>query len=120
MNEWERRIRRAEDLGAQYGFAAEILRFYAAIARFQEKLFTESEKSKTGIPASDPQPFAQAFASKASQALQNIFVSGRQEWSRAAARGCPLVARSRRRFAFPIADGFLGSPRSWRIATGTL
>ena len=64
MNEWERRIRRAEDLGAQYGFAAEILRFYAAIARFQEKLFTESEKSKTGIPASDPQPFAQALPVK--------------------------------------------------------
>src|SRR5208282_4037896 len=35
-NEWQRRIQRAEELAAQYSFAAEILRFYGAVARFQE------------------------------------------------------------------------------------
>ena len=41
QNEWQRRIARAEELGAQYSFASEILRFYAAIARFQEKFYGE-------------------------------------------------------------------------------
>ena len=41
QNEWQRRIRRAEELGAQYSFAAEILRFYVAIARFQENFSLE-------------------------------------------------------------------------------
>ncbi len=36
QNEWQRRIQRAEELGAQYSFAAEILRFYVAVARFQQ------------------------------------------------------------------------------------
>jgi FdhE protein len=40
-SEWQRRIARAEELGAEYTFAAEILRFYVAIARFQEKLYGE-------------------------------------------------------------------------------
>jgi FdhE protein len=40
-NEWQRRIARAEELSAQYGFAAEILCFYAVIARFQEKFYKE-------------------------------------------------------------------------------
>lgn len=40
-NEWQRRILRAEELSAQYSFAAEILRFYAVIARFQERFFRE-------------------------------------------------------------------------------
>jgi hypothetical protein len=35
QSEW-RRIARTEELGAQYTFAAEILRFYVAIAHFQE------------------------------------------------------------------------------------
>ena len=37
QSEWHRRIRRAEELGARYTFAAEILRFYVVIARFQRK-----------------------------------------------------------------------------------
>jgi formate dehydrogenase maturation protein FdhE len=40
-NEWQRRILRAEELSAQYGFAAEILCFYAVIARFQERFFRQ-------------------------------------------------------------------------------
>jgi len=38
QSEWQRRIARAEELGAQYSFASEILGFFVAIARFQEKL----------------------------------------------------------------------------------
>jgi FdhE protein len=41
QNEWQRRIARAEQLGAQYTFAAEMLRFYAAVARFQESMYRE-------------------------------------------------------------------------------
>ena len=58
QNEWQRRIARAEELGAQYGFAAEILRFYVAIARFQEKFYEELgrsfERSRAGSVESEP------------------------------------------------------------------
>jgi FdhE protein len=36
---WDKRIRRAEQLAAEYPASAEILRFYAQIARFQEKVY---------------------------------------------------------------------------------
>lgn len=55
-NEWQRRIARAEELGAQYGFAAEILRFYVVIARFQESFCGE-------IVASDADGFARSLPS---------------------------------------------------------
>src|SRR5208337_881608 len=64
QNEWQRRIARAEELGAQYTFAAEILRFYAAIARFQENFYRELARSLerssagAGVFASDSEPFA--------------------------------------------------------------
>jgi len=64
QNEWQRRIVRAEELGAQYTFAAEILRFYVAIARFQENFYGELNKSvrrsSAGADdvASDSEPFA--------------------------------------------------------------
>ena len=45
QNEWQRRIQRAEELDAQYIFAAEILRFYTAVARFQETFSGELGKS---------------------------------------------------------------------------
>jgi len=45
QNEWQRRIARAGELGVQYTFASEILRFYVAIARFQENLSGELGKS---------------------------------------------------------------------------
>lgn len=40
---WSRRINRAEDLAKQYSFAAEILGFYAQVARFQEGLYHRLE-----------------------------------------------------------------------------
>jgi len=59
QNEWQRRIARAEKLGAEYGFASEILGFYAAILRFQERVYREVEGS--GVPAKgnagDTEPF---------------------------------------------------------------
>src|SRR5437660_7942170 len=58
QNEWQRRIARAEELGAQYSFSAEILRFYVAIARFQEKFYEELgrsfERSRAGSVESEP------------------------------------------------------------------
>jgi formate dehydrogenase maturation protein FdhE len=68
QNEWPRRIARAEELGAQYNFAAEILGFYAAIARVQEKFYAElgrgttqsSAKQKVDL-ASGPDAFARPF-----------------------------------------------------------
>lgn len=62
QSEWQRRIARAEELGAQYTFAAEILRFYVVIARFQEKFYGELARSRSGARAggvaSDSEPFA--------------------------------------------------------------
>lgn len=45
-NEWQRRIDRAEELAARYESAAEILGFYGAIARFQERFYRDMEGSR--------------------------------------------------------------------------
>lgn len=45
---WQRRIARAEELGARYPFAAEILRFYVAVARFQQDLYCTLESLPGG------------------------------------------------------------------------
>jgi len=51
QGEWQRRIARAEELGSQYSFAAEILRFYAAIARFQKDFSAELGRSPGAVGA---------------------------------------------------------------------
>ena len=63
QNEWQRRMTRAEELGAQYGFAAEILRFYSAIARFQESFYREFLRSSVDVSrdTSESEPFARAL-----------------------------------------------------------
>ena len=59
---WQRRIARAEELEARYTFAAEILRFYAAVARFQAKFYGEIEDSKSiREVVTDTNPFSQDF-----------------------------------------------------------
>jgi FdhE protein len=45
IRDWQRRIDRAEELAGRYEFAAEILRFYSAIARFQQKFYGEIEEA---------------------------------------------------------------------------
>ena len=58
-NEWQRRIDRAEEMASRYASAAEILRFYAAVARFQAELYREIEGSAwVGKAASGSNPFA--------------------------------------------------------------
>src|ERR1017187_699251 len=58
-NEWQRRIHRAEELAARYTSASEILRFYGAIARFQEKFYRDIEGSRVVREvAADTNPFA--------------------------------------------------------------
>jgi FdhE protein len=52
QTEWRRRIVRASELGTQYGFAAEILRFYVEVARWQEKFYGEMGSlsgTRTGV-----------------------------------------------------------------------
>jgi len=59
QKQWQRRIERAGELAARYEFAAEILRFYAAVAHFQAKLYREIEHST--VPIETPvggNPFA--------------------------------------------------------------
>ncbi|MGA7294816.1 MAG: formate dehydrogenase accessory protein FdhE [Terriglobales bacterium] len=61
QNEWQRRIERAEELGAQYSFAAETLRFYSAIAQFQQNFYREIDQLSGRVSAeagSVPEPFA--------------------------------------------------------------
>ena len=47
VNEWEQRIKRAEQLAGQYTFAAEILCFYAHVARLQQTLRERLERAAT-------------------------------------------------------------------------
>jgi formate dehydrogenase accessory protein FdhE len=54
---WQRRIKRAEHLAKQYSFAAEILGFYAKIARFQEDFYHRLEAAANRISTSAEQNF---------------------------------------------------------------
>jgi len=68
-NEFQRRIARAEELGAQYSSAAEILRFYAAVARFQERFYAElakrlQDRALEFDVESGPDAFARPFPSE--------------------------------------------------------
>ena len=57
-SEWQRRIERAEELAGRYAFAAEILGFYVAIARFQKKFYGEIEGARVVREvAADGHPF---------------------------------------------------------------
>ncbi len=61
VREWESRMARAEELGAQHMFAAEILRFYIPIARFQQEFYADLAGSQAGVVGgltSDSDPFA--------------------------------------------------------------
>jgi FdhE protein len=40
LSKWDQRIRRADALAAEHSFAAEVLRFYSHIARFQKDLYS--------------------------------------------------------------------------------
>ncbi len=59
QNTWQRRISRAEELAESYNFAAEVLHFYVAIARFQKKFYEElvQPDSPAADIASDREPF---------------------------------------------------------------
>ena len=66
-NGWERRIDRAEELAQKHAFAAEILRFYALIAKFQAefhgRLASEAtlQEQPPGVRASDPNAVGEWF-----------------------------------------------------------
>ncbi|MGC2197505.1 MAG: formate dehydrogenase accessory protein FdhE [Terriglobales bacterium] len=49
---WQRRMERAEDLAGQHPFAAEILRFYLQVARFQGELYRRLESFAATRPQS--------------------------------------------------------------------
>ena len=55
---WQQRIQRAVELASKYPFAAEMLRFYAAIAGFQEELSDRLESASLQPPRSTIQQLA--------------------------------------------------------------
>jgi FdhE protein len=69
VNGWGRRIERAEELAGQYPFAAEILHFYAHIARFQQslrdrmELASSARSDATGRTLTGPPELAGMMAS---------------------------------------------------------
>src|SRR5579863_1453079 len=50
--EWDRRIRRANELTSSYPFAAEGLRFYSRVATFQRSLYADIQKALGDSPLS--------------------------------------------------------------------
>ena len=48
--QWDRRIRRANELASTYPFAAEGLRFYSRVATFQKSLYEEIQKGSPVLP----------------------------------------------------------------------
>ena len=49
-SQWDRRIRRADELTSTYPFAAEGLRFYSQLATFQKNLYSEIQKALADSP----------------------------------------------------------------------
>jgi len=124
MSAWRRtnaaRIRRAEKLAAQYSFAAEILRFYVTVARFQENFYAELgksvENSSTGTKVtSDPEPFARPLrrdlAGWFGKFLSSVEQSGPARFGRRRT-SCGAATK----LPFQLADGFLEWNRS--VAAG--
>jgi len=50
LPQWDRRIRRANELTSTYPFAAEGLRFYSCVATFQKSLYEEIQKTSAVSP----------------------------------------------------------------------
>ena len=50
QREWDRRIRRANELTSTYPFAAEGLRFYSRVATFQKSLYADLQKALGDSP----------------------------------------------------------------------
>jgi FdhE protein len=50
LSQWDRRIRRANELTSTYPFAAEGLRFYSRVATFQKSLYEEIQKALPVLP----------------------------------------------------------------------
>ena len=48
--QWDRRIRRANELTSSYPFAAEGLRFYTRVATFQRNLYADIQKALADSP----------------------------------------------------------------------
>ena len=97
---WQRRIQRAEELASQHAFAAEILRFYIHVARFQEDLHRKLSVVLQSPPASADRELTvtelvelssrfQALLSMAeahgpkslAELSRELFVRGRDVWS---------------------------------------
>jgi FdhE protein len=57
-NSWQRRIRRAEELAAKHSYAAEVLRFYARIAAFQQVLYEKLDSAASRSEREPRQPLA--------------------------------------------------------------
>src|ERR1700692_3855516 len=74
QGEWDRRIARAEELGAQHSFAAEILRFYVAVARFQKDFSMELERGGAGKGSvkSEADSFAYAFPAQLARRFRDF------------------------------------------------
>lgn len=58
VSAWQRRIARAEELVGQHPFAAEVLRFYRHIARFQESLYRRLDEVLPQQDASSCSPLS--------------------------------------------------------------
>ena len=50
-SKWDQRIRRADELASAYPFAADVLRFYSHVARFQKDLYTHMAEVGTDLSA---------------------------------------------------------------------
>jgi hypothetical protein len=52
-SQWDRRIRRANELTSSYSFAAEGLRYYSRVATFQRSLYGDIERALADSPAAE-------------------------------------------------------------------
>src|ERR1700693_724548 len=53
QREWDRRIRRANELTSSYPFAAEGLRYYTRVATFQRSLYADIQQALADSPKND-------------------------------------------------------------------
>jgi FdhE protein len=70
-NPWQRRIARADELAARYATAAELLRLYAAIARFQADFYHELATQPQKL-APNSNPFATPLGREVASAFRRF------------------------------------------------
>jgi FdhE protein len=107
-NGWQRRIERARELGSQYGFASQILRYYEVVAQDQRDLFIDFERANARLSGPRPAPDDDPFSRPLPPQIMHRF----RPFLETLQKACPDPIRE---FASQLRDG--GDQRQFELLT---